>query len=134
VAVASEFQNILIGLEKAAAARTAEAVRGQEMFKDIFENSPEGLYQICPDGALLLVSPALAGIHGCASHLSLSLKSKEPAPGMVLRSNVETRDGMLILCAGHQINDMTLEKIRNFERVVGTKKPILVENTAGVKA
>ena len=69
-----------------------------------------------------------------AANLSVSVKSKDLAPGMVLRSNVETRDGTLILCAGHQISDMTLEKIRNFERVAGIKEPILVENTAGVGA
>jgi hypothetical protein len=69
-----------------------------------------------------------------AANLSVSVKSKDLAPGMVLRSNVETRDGTLILCAGHQLNDMTLEKIRNFERVAGIKEPILVENTGAVHA
>lgn len=49
-------------------------------------------------------------------------------PGMVLRSNVETREGTLILSVGHQLNEMNLEKLRNFERVVGIKEPILVEH------
>ena len=47
---------------------------------------------------------------------------------MILRSNVETREGTLILPVGHHLNEMTLEKLRNFERVVGIKEPILVEN------
>jgi response regulator RpfG family c-di-GMP phosphodiesterase len=64
-----------------------------------------------------------------ASQLSVSIRSKDLAAGMVLRSNVETLDGTLILCAGHQLNEMALEKIRNFERVAGIKEPVLVENT-----
>jgi hypothetical protein len=64
-----------------------------------------------------------------ASQLSVAVRSKDLAFGMVLRSNVETLDGTLILCAGHQLNDMALEKIRNFEHVAGIKEPILVENT-----
>jgi response regulator RpfG family c-di-GMP phosphodiesterase len=64
-----------------------------------------------------------------ASALSLPLQLHELTPGMVLRSNVETRDGTLILTVGHHLNEMTIEKLRNFERVVGIKQPILVENT-----
>jgi len=63
-----------------------------------------------------------------ASHLSLHVRFTDLTPGMVLRSNVETRDGTLILSVGHHITEMTLEKLRNFERVVGIKEPILVEN------
>jgi hypothetical protein len=49
------------------------------------------------------------------------------APGMVLRSNIETKDGTLILSAGHALSEMTLEKIQNFERISGIKEPIFVE-------
>ena len=63
-----------------------------------------------------------------ATQLSLSLRLAELSAGMVLRSNVETIEGTLILSVGHQLNEMTLEKLRNFERVVGIKEPILVEN------
>jgi response regulator RpfG family c-di-GMP phosphodiesterase len=62
-----------------------------------------------------------------AAHLSMSVTARELASGMVLRSNVETRDGTLILRSGHRINEMTLEKIHNFESVVGIKEPIMVE-------
>ncbi len=47
---------------------------------------------------------------------------------MILRSNVETKEGTLILPAGHQLNDMTLQKIRNFQSIVGVREPILVDN------
>ena len=65
-----------------------------------------------------------------AAELSLSVRLVDLLPGMVLRSNVETRDGTLILSVGHRFNEMTLEKLRNFERVVGIREPILVENVA----
>jgi len=61
------------------------------------------------------------------ARLSISVAARELANGMVLRSNVETKDGILILRVGHQINEMTLEKILNFESVVGIKEPIMVE-------
>jgi hypothetical protein len=63
-----------------------------------------------------------------ASHQSLSVRLLDLTPGMILRSNVETRDDTLILPVGNHLNEMTLEKLRNFERVVGIKEPILVEN------
>ena len=49
------------------------------------------------------------------------------APGMVLHSNIETREGTLILCAGNHLTEMTLEKIKNFACVSGIKEPVFVE-------
>jgi hypothetical protein len=60
--------------------------------------------------------------------LSLSVRFADLAAGMILRSNVETRDGTLVLGVGHQLSEMTLQKLRNFERVAGIKEPIQVEN------
>jgi response regulator RpfG family c-di-GMP phosphodiesterase len=61
-------------------------------------------------------------------NLSAEVTVKQLVPGMILRSNVETKQGALILPAGHKINEMTLQKIRNFQSVVGIKTPILVES------
>ncbi len=58
---------------------------------------------------------------------SISVDLLDLAPGMMLHSNIETKDGLLILSAGHQINEMTLEKIHNFERLSGIKTPIFVQ-------
>ena len=63
------------------------------------------------------------------SELSRPVHLIDLRPGMVLRSNAETRDGTQILYAGHVLSDMTIEKLHNFERVVGIKEPMLVENT-----
>jgi len=68
---------------------------------------------------------------------SISVEFRNLAAGMVLRSNIETKDGTLILTAGHPLSEMILEKIQNFERVSGIKEPIFVEapeETAGCQS
>lgn len=59
---------------------------------------------------------------------------KELRPGMVLRTNVETKTGMLIVTAGHELNEMTLEKLMNFARISGIQEPILIESSGLVGA
>lgn len=63
-----------------------------------------------------------------AARASISISIRDLAPGMVLRSNVETKEGTLILCTGHHLTEMTLEKIKNFNLVSGIKEPIFVES------
>jgi two-component system NtrC family sensor kinase len=62
-----ESKNKMAGLEETVMLRTAQMVREQEKFKDIFENSPEGIFQISADGRVLAANPALARIYGYAS-------------------------------------------------------------------
>jgi response regulator RpfG family c-di-GMP phosphodiesterase len=50
--------------------------------------------------------------------------------GMVLYSDILTKDGTLVLSAGHQISEMSLEKIQNFDQLSGIKEPIFVEIAA----
>jgi len=57
----------LTDLEKMVLARTAQMVHEQEKFRSIFENSPDGIYQIAPEGGFLAANPALAVIFGYAS-------------------------------------------------------------------
>ena len=54
-------------LEEMVVARTAQMVQEQEKFKAIFENSPEGIFQVTGDGCFLTANQALAGIYGCAT-------------------------------------------------------------------
>jgi response regulator RpfG family c-di-GMP phosphodiesterase len=61
---------------------------------------------------------------------TVSMSVKDLAVGMVLYSDVCTRDGLLVLSGGHQLNKMTLEKIQNFDQVSGIKEPIFVEAVA----
>lgn len=58
---------------------------------------------------------------------SISVALLDLAPGMALRSDIETRDGTLVLAAGHFLSEMTLEKLQNFQRIFGIKEPIFVE-------
>jgi two-component system NtrC family sensor kinase len=62
-----ESKNKMAGLEETVVIRTAQMVQEQEKFKDIFENSPEGIFQISADGRVLTANPALAGIYAYAS-------------------------------------------------------------------
>jgi response regulator RpfG family c-di-GMP phosphodiesterase len=76
---------------------------------------------------------ALAEYYGMAEttrdtvRSSVAIAIADLAPGMVLHANIETKDGTLILCAGHRITEMTVEKIKNFDRVCGIKEPVFVE-------
>jgi PAS domain S-box-containing protein len=62
-----ESKSKLAGLEEAVVARTAQAVQEQEKFREIFENSPEGIFQTSPDGRFLTANPALVSMFGYAS-------------------------------------------------------------------
>jgi two-component system, NtrC family, sensor kinase len=54
----------MANLEEMVVARTAQIVQEQEKLKSIFENSPEGIFQIGTDGSFLAANPALAAICG----------------------------------------------------------------------
>jgi response regulator RpfG family c-di-GMP phosphodiesterase len=52
---------------------------------------------------------------------------KDLAVGMVLNSDVLTRDGTLVLAAGHRISEMSVERIQNFQQVSGIREPIMIK-------
>ena len=62
-----ESKGKMASLEEMVVARTAQMVKEQENFKAIFDNSPEGIFQITADGRFLTANPALARIYGYAS-------------------------------------------------------------------
>jgi response regulator RpfG family c-di-GMP phosphodiesterase len=57
---------------------------------------------------------------------TISIEANNLAVGMLLTSDVFTKDGTLILSAGHYINEMILERIQNFNLIYGIKEPIFV--------
>jgi response regulator RpfG family c-di-GMP phosphodiesterase len=57
----------------------------------------------------------------------ISISVNELKIGMILESNVTTAEGMLILSAGHPINQTVLEKIQNFHLIYGIQEPISVK-------
>lgn len=58
---------------------------------------------------------------------NISVTVRDLAVGMVLYSDILTKDGTLVLSTGRQINEMALEKIQNFEQLSGIREPIFVE-------
>jgi len=52
---------------------------------------------------------------------------KELRIGHVLSSNVETKDGVLIICSGTKVTQMALEKLRNFDKLQGIKEPFYIQ-------
>jgi response regulator RpfG family c-di-GMP phosphodiesterase len=85
------------------------------------------------DTALLNAVRGYYGLALCerdAGNSDIFISLCDLAAGMVLRANIETSDGTLILCSGHQLTEMTLEKVRSFALVSGIKEPIQVENPA----
>jgi two-component system NtrC family sensor kinase len=62
-----ESKSKLAGLEETVVTRTAQVVQEREKFKDIFQNSPEGIFQTTPEGRFLTANPAMASIFGYAS-------------------------------------------------------------------
>jgi len=61
----------MANLEEMVVARTAQIAQEQEKLKSIFENSPEGIFQIGADGSFLAANPALAAICGYDSSRDL---------------------------------------------------------------
>ena len=62
-----------------------------------------------------------------AAPRQISVSVDELKVGMILQSNVTTAEGMLILAAGHPINQTVLEKIQNFHLIYGIQEPISVK-------
>ena len=54
------------------------------------------------------------------------IRMKELRIGQVLRSNIETRGGMMIAAAGTIVSQMVMEKLRNFDALSGIREPIRV--------
>jgi len=89
--------------------------------------SRQGLYDPQLLASLRAIS-SQGNVVAKADTQSVAVSAKDLTPGMVLYSNVLTKDGVLIITAGHEINEMTLEKIQNFESVSGIQEPIFVIN------
>jgi response regulator RpfG family c-di-GMP phosphodiesterase len=96
---------------------------------EVFEamRARQGRYDLALLTAFQKSFDGQASVRVSAARSTAAVTAKDLTTGMILRSNVETKDGILIMRAGHQINGMTLEKILNFASVVGVKEPIMVE-------
>ena len=59
--------------------------------------------------------------------LTKEIAFKELRVGQVLKANVMTKDGMLIITAGTEVSQVVMEKLHNFAELSGIKEPIYVE-------
>ena len=113
-----------------------------KIFSDMFQLEKSGLSRIealdkMKSRAGLYDPQLLASLRAINTHgktvakaetQSVAVTVKDLNAGMVLYSNVLTKDGVLIITAGHEINEMTLQKIHNFESASGIREPIYVIN------
>ena len=85
----------------------------------------------CYDPQILerLSSPNQSAVltHAAPAKASLTITFPQLRVGHVLRADVETRDGILIVVAGNRITSALRERLRNFSQLSGIKEPIFVE-------
>ena len=62
-----------------------------------------------------------------AKAVSKAITLRELTIGHVLSANVQTVDGLLIVCAGTKVTQMALEKLRNFDQLQGIQEPLHVQ-------
>lgn len=83
-----------------------------------------------------------AAVNGLAAGASGQASGKRPLIGalvkdlligQVLVSDVETRDGKLLIAAGNGITETLLERIRNCSKITPIKEPIYVEDLPSVE-
>jgi response regulator RpfG family c-di-GMP phosphodiesterase len=85
------------------------------------------------DPNLLAATRVCFGGPGAEDAKEISVTVKALEAGMILRSDVLTKDGTLVLSAGHSISPTSLEIIQNFEQVSGLQEPIQVEPAKSVQ-
>jgi response regulator RpfG family c-di-GMP phosphodiesterase len=86
------------------------------------------------DPNLLAVVRATVGgkdVAPSAARPNISVAVAELTVGMVLYSDLLTRDGTLVLSAGHRITPPSLQRIQNFAQLSGVKEPLFVEAPPG---
>ena len=93
----------------------------------------EGLYDLKLLDVVRSAYGVLAGQTEFGSQ-AVAATLKELKVGMHLAADVCATDGTLILAAGHHISEMILEKLQNFEHVVGIKEPIFVQSRPHLRA
>lgn len=62
-----------------------------------------------------------------ADEVLKEISFKHLCVGQVLKANVMTKDGMLIITAGTEVSQVVMEKLHNFSELSGINEPIYVE-------
>jgi len=74
------------------------------------------------------------GAPDAPAHSTLAISARELRISHVLAADLFTADGTLIVCAGTEMSQMILHKIRNFQELTGLKEPILIHGERGIWA
>jgi response regulator RpfG family c-di-GMP phosphodiesterase len=119
------------GLSRSDALATLQRAKGKY--------DPALLAEICkhwPAPTPIPAAPSAAAPNGAAAvhRPTVNVFLDNLTVGMVVRANVETDEGTVIIPAGTLLNEMALEKIHNFARLGDVKEPIVVQNTDLVRA
>jgi response regulator RpfG family c-di-GMP phosphodiesterase len=62
-----------------------------------------------------------------ATPIIVSLAIAKLRPGQILRGDIKTSEGQLLISAGHTISAPLLERLANFARITCIEEPVLVE-------
>lgn len=73
------------------------------------------------------IIPALSNFTKSKTQSVKMVYMNELRVGQILRSDVESKDGFVILKAGHMLRSTHLQRIQNFAQISGLKEPIAVE-------
>jgi len=74
-----------------------------------------------------LLGKETSGVSEPVSTMSVSIKELEV--GQILRSDIETAAGALLLSAGQRLSLVNINRLRNYAEMTGIKEPIQVEIT-----
>ncbi len=79
------------------------------------------------DPEVLAAINEVARVHPVEVAPTVEVKLWELRPGHNLVGNIEAVDGKLLVAAGQQLSAATIERLRNFSRLVEIKEPIAVQ-------
>lgn len=74
-----------------------------------------------------LLEAVAAALGAGRPHTVRAIPFSELKPGLVLASDILTKQNLLIVAAGNRISPMLLERLRNFAALAGVREPIHVE-------
>jgi response regulator RpfG family c-di-GMP phosphodiesterase len=76
-------------------------------------------------------APALPAAAPGAGGATIALSFAALRVGHILRSNLETKGGILLVTAGNLITPMLIHRLRNFSSLYGIQEPIYVDESSG---
>jgi response regulator RpfG family c-di-GMP phosphodiesterase len=114
LALASDYDSLQIGILE------PRQLNRQEAGELIRQRSGQHYDPAVVNAFLNIYRDLVPGEIASSAVTSRSFKSRELAPGMVLARDMTSPTGLLLLTAGHVLDDAVIRKITNFEHSLGT--------------